>query len=180
MLRNTKDSYGTVAITLHWIIAIMISSLVSVGLYMVDLPANDNKWYIYGIHKAIGVLLLTLVVLRAIYRLSNVQPTLPEKIPSFQINIAKINVFALYVMMFIMPLSGLFGSLTAGHDVSLFGLVNIPAFADQYKAFAKWCWFTHETCTYLLIASILLHICGALYHHFVLKDNVLRRIIKGS
>lgn len=142
--------------------------------------ANGIYWYIYGIHKATGVLLLALVCMRAIYRLSNIQPALPETIPSFQINIAKINVFALYIMMFIMPLSGLFGSLTGGHDVSLFGIINIPAFTNPDTIFSKWCWSTHETCAYLLIACVVLHICGALYHHFVLKDNVLRRIIKGS
>lgn len=81
--------------------------------------------------------------------------------------------------MLIMPLSGLLGSITGGHDVSFFGLFDIPALSNQDKVFSNFCWSTHETCAYLLIACVILHISGALYHHFILKDNVLRRMMKG-
>lgn len=96
MLHNTKKGYGIIAITLHWIVAVMIISLLSVGLYMVDLPPSDDKWYIYGIHKAIGVLLLTLVCIRGTYRLLSIQPTLPETIPALQISVAKANWDSMY------------------------------------------------------------------------------------
>jgi cytochrome b561 len=74
MLKNTLQSYGSVTKILHWTIALLIISLLGVGLYMTDMPDGDQKWYIYDVHKEIGMLVLTLVLIRVLWRLTNKNP----------------------------------------------------------------------------------------------------------
>jgi len=180
MLKNTDTTYGSVARTLHWAMAIIIITLLIVGFYMTSLPPSDDKWYIYGIHKATGLLILMLASIRLVYRLSSIQPPLPKTVPVVQAKLSKLDIIALYCLMFAMPLSGFLGSLTGGHDISFYNIFTIHSFGESYKAISHYFWSIHEICAYLLIACISIHFLGAIYHHFILKDNVLRRMMTGK
>lgn len=164
---------------LHWSMSILIIGLLLVGFYMTNIDKSDFKWYMYDLHKATGTLVLILVVLRIIWRLSNVWPGLPDNMPKWQVLLVHFNIFFLYCMMLIMPVTGFFGSLIGGHDISFYNLFTISAIA-QNKELGKRLFEIHEIAPYFLIASIGLHFFAALYHHFIMKDNVLRRMLKGS
>lgn len=179
MIKNTEMTYGSGTRLLHWTISILIISLLIVGFYMTSLQISDNKWYIYGLHKATGVVILGLVILRIIWRFTNVWPGLPRSVPRWQALVAKINIFFLYCAMLTMPLTGFFGSLLGGHDISFFGFFTIPAIAQDKEA-GKWLFEVHDTVAYILVALIGLHFFAALYHHFIMKDNVLKRMIMSN
>ncbi len=179
MLKNTPTTIGLVARLLHWVMSILIISIIAVGFYMTDLPNSEDKWYIFGMHKSIGVLILALVVFRIIWRLVNLWPGPSKEIPKWQEFAANADIFLLYCMMLIMPLSGFLGSLIGGYDVSFFGLFTIKAIAHN-KELSGYFWDLHNFVPWLLVAAIAVHFLAAMYHHFIMKDNVLGRMWRGE
>ncbi|MES2214972.1 MAG: cytochrome b [Pseudomonadota bacterium] len=175
MLKNTETSYGLVAKAMHWVMAALIIALIAIGYYMTSLEPSDDKWYIYTMHKSTGVLFLILILMRIIFLFLSTQPKLQSKAPSWSIALASINVFLLYFLMLAQPLVGFLGSLTAGRDVSFYNIFTIKAFGE-YKQISSILWNMHSILPYLLIACIVAHLLGALYHQFFLKDNIMRRM----
>lgn len=176
MIKNTENSYGTVTKALHWIVALMIISLIIVGFVMSDMENSDQKWQLYGAHKATGILALTLIIVRLLWRLVNKTVLLPETVPVWQKKAAYITHISLYCAMLTMAMSGLLMSLIGGYEINFYGLFVIPAFAKN-EAVAKIFWQIHGYTAYIIVALIATHFLAALYHHYLLKDNVLVRMI---
>lgn len=177
MLKNTENSYGLVARILHWTIGIMILIMLTIGFTMIQMANSDQKFQFYGLHKATGVLILLLVALRLTWRLLNSSVLLPLDLPSWQKKASYVTHILLYLLMFIMPSSGVLMSILGGHEVNVYGLFTIAAF-EQNLAAAKIAWLIHYYAAYLLTGLIALHFAAALYHHFVRRDNILMRMIK--
>jgi cytochrome b561 len=176
LLKNTENRFGLVAILLHWIMAILLIGLLAMGLYMVSLPIGLEKLKLYGWHKEYGFLVLALVIFRLTWRLINLTPTLsslswPEKIA------ARLVHWAFYAFMFALPISGWLMTSAAGLPASFFGLFTLPNLTApdpvSFELFRQ----AHKWLGYGLILTLFLHICGALKHHFIDKDNILRRMI---
>lgn len=177
-LKNNAENYGLLARLLHWGMAILIIGLLAVGLLMEELSA-PLKYQIYGIHKALGIIVLALVIGRLAWRFYSPPPALPTTLSSLQRLASHTLHIALYIAMVVMPLSGWAMSSAGGHPVSLFGLVELPALVEKNKELGHLFNEVHELVAYALIAAIVLHISAALLHHFVFKDNILRRMLKG-
>ena len=179
--KNTKERWGVASQSFHWLIAFLIIGLAIVGSWMSDLSPGDNKWFFYGWHKQLGVLVLSLVVLRLLWRFMNVAPDLPSFMPSWQKIAAHLNILVLYIVMFGFPVSGLIMSLLGGHDVDVFGLFTLKAFekTPELSAIAANAREVHGMLLWALIIFGSLHVLAAFYHHFVLKDNVLKRMLPG-
>lgn len=178
MLQNTSQTYGTVSKFLHWSIGLLIMTLLGVGLYMTDLPDGDQKWSIYGVHKSFGMVVFLLVGIKVVWHFVTVKPQLPATMPMWQVKLSKVVHFALLLFMGLYPLSGLSMSLMGGYAVDIFGLIHIPAFSEKY-AFAGVAHKFHVTMPFVVIGLIVLHTVGALYHHFFVKDNILKRMTWG-
>lgn len=179
MLRNTSASYGSLTRAFHWIMGLIILTLVGVGFTMTSLDPSDQKWFLYGLHKAFGVMILSLIPLRIFWRLMNPQPPLPKTVPQWQNKAANLNVTFLYFCMLSMPLSGFIMSSFGGHPIAIFGLFTIEPFFQKHEI-AGLSHTVHEYLAWGVAISVGLHILGALHHHFALRDNVLRRMISGK
>lgn len=174
-IKNSKTRFGSIAIILHWVMALLIIGLLALGLYMVRLPLSLDKLKFYGWHKECGLLVLFLVFFRLIWRLGNETPALAlprlEKIAALSMH------WALYVLLFAMPITGWFMTSAAGFPVSFFGLFTVPnliAPDEQARIFFAW---VHEWLAYALITAVCLHTLAALKHHFINKDDILRRML---
>lgn len=178
MIKNTENSYGSMTRILHWLMSIIIIIMIIVGFTMANLPPSDQKWQMYNAHKATGVIVLFLTTLRVLWVLTNIRVQVPFNLPSWQRMLARWNHNLLYVLMLVMPLSGALMSLLGGHDIDVYGLFTIKALGE-YKNISKICWNIHVNTAILLVVTIVVHIIAALYHHFVRKDNVLMRMIRG-
>jgi cytochrome b561 len=174
-IKNTRDRFGIVSISLHWIIALLIIGMLFVGLYMADLPKGPEKLKFYGWHKEFGMLILALLMMRLTWRLSNVTPTL--NIPRWERIAARAAHWALYVLMFAMPITGWLVTSAAGLPVSFFGLFVIPVLIEPNKELKHVFAILHEYIAYGLIAVICLHVAAALKHEFIDKDDILRRML---
>ena len=180
MSNNTPTTYGIAPRIFHWLIGIMMIGMFAVGYYMTNLLGpSDFKWTLYGLHKATGVILLALVSIRLAYRLSHKYPDLPKSVPTFQARLAKGNYFLLFLLMFSMPISGMLGSLYAGYEISVYGMFIISAF-EKNAAISSLMWDIHIVGFYIFIISLAAHIGAALYHHFIVKDNLLSRMVSGK
>jgi cytochrome b561 len=176
MIGNTQYAYGWVAKSFHWIIALLLVGMFPLAYIMTSLGKSDFKFSLYDLHKATGLLIFCLVALRLSWRLVNVQPKLPPSVPTWQRRLSDATVATLYVCMFAMPMSGFLMSTLGGHDVSFYGLFQIPALAHD-KSASGFFSNAHELISYLLIAAFSLHVIGALYHYYFLKDGVLNRML---
>jgi len=176
-LKNTSERFGWIALLLHWVMAIMIIGMLCLGLYMAGLRLSMEKLKLIGWHKEIGACVLGLVAIRLIWRLVNIIPPLPESMPMWQRLAAHASHYALYGFMFTMPVSGWLMSSAAGFPVSVFGWFTLPNLINQNEEARKLFLSIHTWLSYALIATIAAHIAAALYHHFITKDNILRRML---
>lgn len=175
MIKNTSESYGIIARSFHWLMGLIIIGIIIAGFVMTSLEPNDQKWFIYAQHKAFGMIILTLIPLRLLWRFLNPQPKLPKETARWQVKAATLNVFFLYFCMLLMPFSGFLMSSFGGHPISIFNLFTIPPFEKHQIGGIMH--EIHEILAWGIAASVILHVLGALYHHFILKDNVLKRIL---
>lgn len=177
MLRNTNQSFGWVSKTLHWVVGLMVLTLLGVGLYMTDMEPSPEKWEMYGIHKATGLLVLAFVVLRLYWRATNTVPGPNTNIPHWQNLIADINVYILYALMVLMPSAGILMSYFGNHPIDFYGLFTIPASGEENKELAGFFKESHEFMGSCLLFFISIHLGAALYHHYYIKDSILRRML---
>ncbi len=182
MLKNTDTAFGSIHRGLHWLMAFLILGMICVGLYMASLdphnPADRPLLFkLVGLHKATGMVILSLVLLRVIWLYVCGRPLLPETMAHWQRIAARTSHVLLYILMFAMPLSGYTMSSLAGHPVDVYGLFKIPAIFAENKALAHDFLEIHEFLAFTLITVIVIHVCGALKHHFIDRDNVLKRML---
>ena len=177
LLRNSQEKYGAIAKCLHWVMALAILIMLVVGFIMTGLPISPDKFRVYGIHKSLGALILIAAFLRLFWRFINIVPPLPADMPAWQKLGAHGSHIALYIVMFVMPLSGWLMSSAAGFPVSVFGwfvLPNLIAPSNELRLFFA---EVHDVLAYVIIALVSLHILAALKHHFIDKDTILRRML---
>lgn len=160
----------------HWLMAAMLLCMVPFGMWMADLPQdNPDKFYYYGLHKSFGVIVLILVSLRIINRWKSQIPELPKEIKKFDQMLSAATVVALYLCMFVMPISGYLMSTFGGHPVAVFSL-TLPALVAKNPDMGKLFLGVHEVTAYCLVAAFVLHIAGTLKHFWVEKVNLLKRM----
>jgi cytochrome b561 len=176
-LKNTEHRYGLVTRANHWLNAVIMISVIALGIYMVDLPREPATFELYGLHKSLGVLLLALIIWRLIWlKRSPNPPLLPSK--PWEHTLAHSVRGLLYLAMIIAPLSGWLMSNSAGHGVDFFGLFNLPTLVAENESLNAIVKPIHViTGKIVLPILILLHIGGALKHHFVYKDATLKRML---
>jgi cytochrome b561 len=121
-LKNTSTMYGLVAKFFHWLMAGLIIGMFMVAYTMINIPSSNFSALLYRLHKATGLLLFSLVILRLLWRFINIEPKLPPSIPYWQIQLAKLNITALYLLMLAMPLTGFLTSTLGNHIISFYGI----------------------------------------------------------
>ena len=167
--------YGGVAILLHWLLALMIVGAFGVGLYMADLPVSPSRLKLYSYHKWAGITILALSALRLLWRLTHRPPADPP-MPAWQARAAHATHGLLYALFFIVPLVGWAYSSAAGFPIVWFGVLPLPDFVPVDKALAEAIKPWHQRSAMLLAALVLLHVAGALKHHWIDRDGLLRRM----
>ncbi len=182
-LKNSEERYATITKLFHWVMALLILGMLVMGLKMVTLPMGPDKLWVYGIHKSTGIIILFLAFLRLSWRQVNYQPKIPEA-KGIAPRIFKLMEFAaktthamIYILFFAMPFTGWAMSNAYGFPVSVYGWFVMPNLVAPDKDLAKTLETIHDYGAYLLIALLVMHVGAALFHHFILKDIVLKRML---
>lgn len=172
--------YGATAIGLHWLVALMLLCGATLGLYMVDLELSPAKLKLYSWHKWIGVSIFLVAVARLIWRLTHPAPPLPGAVPAWQQRAASLTHALLYLLLFVIPLSGWLMSSALGVQVVYFGVLPLPDLVQKDKALGEQLKLLHLSLNLTLLVAVLLHVAAAVKHHFVDRDDVLRRMLPGG
>lgn len=176
-IRNTQARWGIVAQSLHWLVFILFVAQFVSAEVMMDMAESPEKWEFYALHKSIGVLLLFIVFLRISWRMSSTAPERPHGMPKMQAVLAGSVHALLYVAMIVMPISGYAMSMSGSHGIVFFGLFNLPDFIGPSKEISKLSHEVHEIGGIAIYVLVGVHVIGALWHHFIEKDTVLKRML---
>jgi cytochrome b561 len=180
---QAKARYTSVAMVLHWLLALVIVGLFGVGLYMADLPFSPLRLKLYNWHKWAGITFLALTVLRLLWRLTHRPPALPQAVtlamPGWQVRAYHATHHLLYALFFAVPLIGWAYSSAAGFPIVLFGQLPLPDFVTPSKELAALIKPLHELSAFGLIGLAGLHIAAALKHHWIDRDGLLDRVLPG-
>ena len=171
-----STTYTPVAKGLHWLMAAMILGLLALGLYMHELPLSPKKLELYAWHKWFGVTVFLLVWLRLAWRVTHRPPALPDSISPLMRLAAHAGHFLLYVLMIAIPLSGWLMSSAKGFQTVWFGVLPIPDLLGRDRELGDLLQQVHKLLNLLLMLTLAGHVVAALWHHFVLKDDTLRRM----
>jgi cytochrome b561 len=178
-LRNTAEAYGSLAKFLHWAIVLLIVPQYFLAEAADELPNGIEKLQILNWHKSLGMMVLLLALARIGWKVVN--HGLPGPIGEpWQRKAAAAGHGLLYLLILAQPISGWAMSSAANYPVTLFGWFQFPALVAENHDLHETLEEVHEVFFYSLIAVAAVHIAAALYHHFALKDGVLRRMLPFS
>jgi cytochrome b561 len=173
--------YSTVAIVLHWLLALLILAMFAVGLYMTDLPFSPQRLKLYNWHKWAGVTILALTLLRLGWRLTHRPPALPvavtQTMPGWQTRAYHATHHLMYLLFFAVPLMGWAYSSAAGFPIVWFGQIPLPDLLPVNKELAELIRPLHKLLALALMALAALHIAAALKHHLIDRDGLLLRML---
>ena len=178
MLRNTESDYAPVAVVLHWLTAIVIIGLFILGLWMVDLDYY-NKWYKLApdIHRSIGVLLAITVLLRLALNLLSPTPKPEPNIKPWEHVLARSMHGVLYLFIFAIAMTGYLISTADGRSVDVFGWFSVPATITGMENQEDLAGKLHYYFAVTILVLAGLHALAALKHHFIDRDNTLKRML---
>ncbi|MDE1914475.1 MAG: cytochrome b [Sphingomonadales bacterium] len=172
---SAAQRYSGVARALHWTIALLIVINIPLGLLH---DALAHTLPAIPLHKAIGITVLALSLVRIVWRLAHPAPTLPDGMPGWEKTAAHGLHLLFYGLMLVLPLTG-WAMISAGDKpFTWFGLFSIPKLAvSKGSVVLSLSHALHGPLGIIFGVLILLHVGAALRHHFVLRDDVLRRML---
>ncbi len=165
MLGNNATSYGGLSKFLHWAMALIILGLIALGLYMTGLDKEDlSRGEIFALHKSFGVIAFVLIVVRLIWNRISPPPPLPAALQGIERLLPHTVVALLYLLMIIVPLSGMAMSQFGGHEISVFGFYQLPMLVSENKDLGGIASTVHEYSSWAILALVVLHAAGAAKH----------------
>lgn len=173
---NHARKYSPTAITLHWLIALLIITAFFVGLYMADLQLSPWKLKILTWHKWLGVTIALLVLFRIFWRMTHRPPELPAGMSILMRKLSGLAHLAIYLLMVVIPILGWLHSSAAGVTVVYFNLIPLPDLVGKDKALSHLFGELHEGAAWVLVGLVGLHVAAALKHQLVDRDNLLDRM----
>ncbi len=179
-LKNSSEQFGIIAKYLHWLIAAGIFTLLFLGIEQSDMERGDAKNYIRFIHGSVATVVLMLMTARLFWRFVSPPPGHPDGIPNWQRTSSTLVHWGLYICVFVQLSAGAMVIGTAGKGLPMFGFFSIPLPVEENHDNHEWWEGIHEFMWRPLAALIVLHVLAALYNHFIVKNNVLRRMTIGT
>jgi cytochrome b561 len=177
-MKNSTNHYGWITIILHWLATVVVIGLFGLGFWMVELGYYD-AWRKEGpeLHQSIGLTLFALMLLRVIWRAVEVQPKPLGSYKNYEIVAAHLMHILLYILIFMIMISGYLISTADGRGIDYFQLFVVPGFGSMIDNQEDLAGLFHQYGAYTMIAMVVLHALAAFKHHFINKDLTLLRMI---
>ena|SRR5882672_6921176 len=175
--RNTTRGWGALSKALHWLIVLLIINQWLIARHADQLPLGMAKLQALSLHKSFGITILMLASVRLAWRWMNPVPTLEGLAKPWERRLAHLSHVLLYGLIFAMPLTGWLMSSAKAYSVSWFHLFQLPDLIGRDPAVFELMKDTHHALFKVLVAVALLHAGGALKHHFIDRNEVLKRML---
>jgi cytochrome b561 len=179
MAASAATGYTLAARVLHWVTAALVLTMIPVGLAMANADFGAAQDTLYDLHRSIGAVLLPLVLGRLIWRLGHPAPPLPADIPAIQQFAAQATHWALYGLLIVQALVGWIATSAYRAPIRVFWLFELPSAWPVDRAFSEKMFTVHRLIGIAIALLLCAHIGAALFHHFVRKDGVLMRMVRG-
>ena len=190
--------YTKTAVILHWLIALGIFGMFALGWFMSDIPKEAPKqmmfdlfnwgifnWpvaeeisprsFYFNVHKSFGVTIFSLILLRTLWRLTHTPPVLLSSYKAIERKLASVSHRLLYVLMLVLPLTGVIMAVYSKYGIKWFGMPFISGLDNNpMRLIFK---EAHEIIGLVLLVIVVVHILGALKHQLVDKDKTLNRML---
>lgn len=181
MKQNNSLEYGSVAKFYHWLIFFLVAFLIATGLTVEAISKDSLRFLTFNVHELTGLTVCFLMVLRTIWTIRNIRPELPPTVKTWEKSTAHILHSLLYIILFIMPVSGFIMATSGGHPVNFFGFqLWMPFISHNSETLNHQAFNLHHYVGYTLIACLAIHILAALKHHIIKKDATLRRMLPNN
>ncbi len=175
---NSVVGYTSVSKALHWLIAVLAFSQLAMGKFFEVEADEDGSLFVW--HTTFGLIVLTLMLVRLAWRLTHTPPALPPTTPTWQQKTARAIHFAFYALLIVLPLSGWLLVSAEGDAVSFFNWFPVPALpVPGGESSEDLIEEAHEILGNVLLVLAGIHVLAGLKHHFIDRDNVLRRMLPG-
>ena len=172
---NSSWRYGGPAILLHWLLALLLTGMVALGWFMMEIEGTPGSDWYFDLHKSIGLIVATLVLLRLLWRAGHAPQALPAHLPQWQMKFATLTHWLLYAAMVVMPVTGFIGASLSKDGVAFFGLA-LPVWASPNHDLSEQFFGIHAIAAWVLVAVVALHALAGLKHLLVDKDGVFQRM----
>jgi cytochrome b561 len=178
MKKTKRGAYTSTAKALHWLILALLIVQFILAWVMPDIRRDTPVTTLISLHFSFGVLILFVTVVRLAWRLSRDAPEPEDDIPSWQRTSARVVHWALYLLLFALPILGWINACWRGMPVSVFGVFEMPKIMATRAPGWGWTGDVHGLlANYALLALVGLHTAAALYHYFIRGDRVMQRIL---
>ncbi len=177
-LKNTSTSYGVISKLLHWLIAVLMLGLIWLGWYLVDLDYY-HRWYHDSLvtHRSLGVVVLLLVICSLLWHYLSPLPKLIDSLSMVEKRLARLMHWLLMLAALYLPVSGYVISSSDGTPVLLFAGIELPALFAVSDALRDFAIASHLYVAYAVLVLAMGHALAALKHHFINRDNTLKRML---
>ena len=179
MQESATPAYTAVARTLHWVTAALILIIIPLGLVIYYDLGGKLADQIYDLHRSIGALLIPVVLVRLVYRLFHKPARLPGDISCLQRFVAHATHWTLYTLIIVQPFIGWIATSAFRAPIPVFALLELPPIWSEQREFSERMFVVHALIGFAIAVLVAAHITAALHHHFVRKDRILARMIKG-
>ncbi|EFL88356.1 YceI family protein [Ahrensia sp. R2A130] len=183
-LTNTRERYGLVHQILHWAVALLIITMLPMGVIMGWLPATNpdeiaDKVWLYGLHKSIGIAALALALIRIGWVLTQTKPApLHDGMEGFASRAVH---DLLYASIILLPVTGwIHHAASTGYSPIWWGFGDTLPLVPKSDAVSRFFNSAHFVFAITLVGSLGLHIAGALKHAVIDKDKTLARMVPGA
>lgn len=174
-LKSSNSRYGSVAITIHWLTAVIIIMLFATGLLAAGQSDPGAKLALVRFHVPLGTAVLVLTLLRIVWWWAmDRRPALPADQPRWQKFMAYAVHFALYLVVILLASSGIATLVLSGAIPAIIAGTSLPDFETLLPR------LVHGLASKLLLGLLALHIGAALYHQFIRRDHLLARMGLGA
>ncbi|MFZ3288892.1 MAG: cytochrome b/b6 domain-containing protein [Telluria sp.] len=174
---HTEQQYTRTAMSLHWLIALLLVGQFSLGWLLEGIARNTpERGYFVNLHKSTGVLIGLLILLRIVWRLGHRAPPLPLSMPLWQRRAAHASHLAMYLCMLLVPLSGYLASNFSKHGIKFFNVVKWAPWGSDDKLLYAFFKQTHQVATVLLAALIALHLLALAKHVLLDRSAIFSRM----
>lgn len=169
--------YTAIAKLFHWGMALVLAGLLTLGFVMTDMPLSPEKLQYYSWHKWAGVTIFMLVWLRLLWRVVNPPPAYPSTMSPWMQRLAHLGHAALYGLMIVIPVTGWLLSSAKGVQTVWFGVLPLPDLLEKNKELGHLMHEIHETLNLIFLFLLAGHALAALKHHWIDRDDILRRML---
>ena len=177
MSRDVPAAYDPLLRRIHWATAVLFIAAMLIGCYCgYQPPGTSPRRELLEVHKSLGVTLFVLAILRILVRSATAAPPEPRSFGRVERVAARLNHWALYLVLLAMPITGYMFSSAGGYSLKYFWLFSWPRLFAGDKAVAEIGEVTHDTLAYFVYLVVGLHIAATLWHVLVKKDETLARM----